>query len=221
MTETSTESPKQNHISEKAARIEKLLNSKTLKLHGDAYKGKYELNANNAEKYLQQTLQGRAIFNNDTQKYFKFGKEGRKKVTSHSRSSDIHLKLLAHIPSLIEHAVYIDTKPPYKEKSKYDTYDYFVIGVAIDGKEYTVKITIGQNSNGEWIYDQHVTEAKIKDLTVDRIGIPADKPLTSESELYPISNIKDTMLLEILQEKSSKIIDENSTSKPVNERGTR
>jgi hypothetical protein len=204
----------------KAARIEKLRNSKPLLLDGDAYKEKYELTANSAEDYLQKTLQGKELVNIDTKKSFKFGKEGRKKVTSHSRTNNLHLKLLAHIPTLLEHAIYIDSKPAYKEKSRYDRYDYFVIGISIDGNECSVKITIGQNANGEWVYDQHVTEAKIKDLTVDRIGIPAGKSSTAESLVEAdritnpmqrqafLSNIKDTTLLEILQANSAKIVDE-------------
>jgi hypothetical protein len=124
MTETSTETPRQNHISGKAARIEKLLNFKTLKLHGDAYKEKYELNAQSAEEYIQKNLQGtltekKYFTNKDTGEKFAIGKLGRQKVTYHSRGNIAHLKAIAHIPFLIENSIFIDeAKPKDEMKSK-------------------------------------------------------------------------------------------------------
>jgi hypothetical protein len=121
---------------EQAARIDKLKSSKTIVLDGDAYKGKYELNAKSAKKYIQHTFQQNSYINKDTGDRIIIGKSGRNKVTAHSKTNSVHPKSIAHIPEMIEKAIFVDEYKSREGKKHFDSYRYYVAEVSIDNIDY-------------------------------------------------------------------------------------
>lgn len=140
----------------KAERIRKLRDSKPVEITGEEYQGKYELNRDSAQKYLLDHLRGEYTIK-DTGEKVELSKVGAKKVTSHSMGNEAHLKSIAAIPQIIHNAIFIEERPPYKEDAKYDTYRYYVTGLKIGGKDYTVRMMIGVK-NGEYYYDHYLTD---------------------------------------------------------------
>lgn len=186
---------------EKAVRVEKLRGSKPIELSGNDYQGKYELNSKSAENYIIQSLRG-AYVNKDTGNVVNITRASRK-VAHHDAESDIHLKSIAYIPQMIENAVFVDEI--YNEKnSKFDSYRYYVVGLKIDGVDYTAKLAVGQKS-GESYYDHALTEIEKSNLLNLTNGVKAD---VSDKEAA-LSGIKDKRLFSLLQTNASKVVDEN------------
>ena len=127
---------------EKAARIEKLRKSKPLTFNGNEYDGKYELNNKSAEKYILDNLRGEYT-NKDTGEKILVSRKGAEKVVRHDAESDVHMKSVAYIPEMIENAIFISEETNDKAKNGFDTYKYYVVGLKIDGVDYTAKLAIG------------------------------------------------------------------------------
>lgn len=192
---------------EKAARIEKLRNSEPVTVSGSEYQGKYELSSKSAEDYIVNSLRGEYT-NKDTGNIVNITRASRK-VAHHDAENDIHLKSIAYIPQMIENAIFIDESPNEKG-TKFDSYRYYVVGLNIDGVDYTAKLVIG-HKNGESYYDHSLTEIKKNNLLNLTDGVKAD---VSDKEAA-LSTVKDKRLLSLLQVNSSKVVDENGEPKVV------
>lgn len=196
---------------EKTARIEKLRKSKAVKITGDEYKGKYELERKSAKEWIKGNLRGEYV-NQDTGEMITISKVGANKVTSHSMGNDSHLRSIAAIPQLIKNAIFIEERPNEKDNDKYDSYRYYVCGLKIGSVDYTVKLTIGVK-HGNKYYDHALTEIE-KGKLLNQVNGKAvksgftttgDAPLRSSA----LSDSKDSKLFSILQTNSSKVLDEN------------
>ena len=186
---------------EKAARIEKLRKSQPIIVSGNDYQGKYELNSKSAEDYIVKSLRGEYV-NKDTGNTVNITRASRK-VAHHDAEHDVHLKSIAYIPQMIENAIFIDEV--HNEKgTKFDSYRYYVVGLKMDGVDYTAKLVVGRK-NGESYYDHALTEIEKNSLLNLTDGVKAD---VSDKEAA-VSAVKDKRLLSLLQTNSSKVVDEN------------
>ena len=190
---------------EKTARIEKLKKTKPIEITSEEYKGKYELNRDSAKAYIKDSLRGEYT-NKDTGDTILLAKDGAQKVTSHSMGNEAHLKSIAVIPELIEKSIFIDELPNEKNNGKYDSYRYYVSRLKIGGVDYTVKLAIGIDEYGNKYYDHSLTEIE-KGKLIDEVGaLSTTLPSSNQSAL---SEYKDSKLISLLQENSSKVVDEN------------
>lgn len=192
---------------EKAARIEKLRKSEPVVVSGNDYQGKYELNSKSAENYIVNSLRGEYA-NNDTGDIINVTRASRK-VAHHDAENDIHLKSIAYIPQMIENAIFID-EVPNEKGTKFDSYRYYVVGLTIDGADYTAKLVVGRKNGGSY-YDHALTEIEKNSLLNLTDGVKAD---VSDKETV-VSGIKDKRLVSILQTNSSKVVDENGEPRVV------
>ena len=195
---------------EKAARIEKLRKSEPVVITGEEYKGKYELNRDSAKAWIKDNLRGDYTIA-DTGEKIAIGRKGINKVTSHSMGNEAHLKSLIAVPKMLEQSVFITEEKADKLNAQYPTYRYYVVGLNIAGVDYTAKLTIGVDENGNKYYDHALTEIE-KGKLLDQInGQAVDNGFMSTgAEPNPsVTDSKDTKLVSILQTNSSKFVDEN------------
>lgn len=195
---------------EKAARIEKLRKSEPVEITGSEYKGKYELNRDSAKAWIKDNLRGEYTIA-DTGEKIAIGRKGINKVTSHSMGNEAHLKSLIAVPKMLEQSVFITEEKADKLNAQYPTYRYYVVGLNIAGVDYTAKLTIGVDENGNKYYDHALTEIE-KGKLLDQInGQAVDNGFMSTgAEPNPsVTDSKDTKLVSILQTNSSKFVDEN------------
>ena len=85
------------------------------------------------------------------------------------------------------------------------SYDYFVCGLKIGGADYTAKIVVANQRNGERYYDHKLTQIEKGALLSTLSAIHK----AGEESNTPLSEVKDKRLLSILQANSSKVVDEN------------
>ena|GEM_PF-7105662 len=183
----------------KSYRIKKLLGSETLVFNWDTQDPPYNLDPASVEAFLRKEYQGKTYRNEDAGDEYFFGKRGRQKLLSHNRYDHAYLKSMYFLPDIIRKSIFITEENSYKEDSKYDRYRYFVCGIKLDGVDYTVKSVFGLDSNGTWVYDQDLSEIEKGTL----VGM-LTKHVTQDT-----LQVKDTTLLRILQDDSSKVVDEN------------
>ena len=188
---------------EKAARIEKLRRSKPLVVSGNDYQEKYELNSRSAGKYIVDSLRGEYI-NADTQSTIRISRKSQK-VAHHDAESEAHLKSIAYIPQMIENAVFVDELTNIKDKNGFDSYRYYVVGLKMDGIDYTAKLTVGVK-HGEAYYDHSLTEIEKSNL-IDQIDLV--KAQVYDDKAAKSSIVKDKRLVSLLQTNSSNKIDKN------------
>lgn len=191
---------------EKSTRIEKLKNSEPII---NKYNGEYELNRESAKAWAKDNLRN-TYTNKDTGEKISVSRLGINKSTSHSMGDEAHLKSFVDIPNFIENSIFITEQEAGKENAKYSKYRYYVAGVKIGGEDYTVKITIGVDSNGNKFYDHALTQFE-KGKLIDQINNqPANGFISMGAEPNPsVAEHKDTKLVSILQNNSSKVVDEN------------
>ncbi len=187
---------------EKAVRIEHLKNAQVIQLDGNAHVGKYELNSKSSKKYIQEKFQSETgpFINLDTGDEIFIGRSGRNKVTSHGRYDDIHLKTIHYIPDLIENSVFVAEMSPTRENSHFDKYRYYVAGIEMDDQNFTVKIVVGEKDR-KLYYDHGLTDIEKGNL-IERLRIKLPGGQSNS-----LSQVKDTKLIEILQDDSSKVVD--------------
>ena len=186
---------------EKAARIEKLRNSKPITIE---YNEEYELNRASAKEWLKKNVRGEYT-NSDTGEKIVISKTGINEVTSHGSQDEVHLKSLAVIPQMIEEAVFIDEIPNTKDHDKYDSYRYYVCGLNLDGEDYTAKIVVGVKGDSKY-YDHRLTQIE-KGTLIDNLNGLSNS--VAENQNASVSIGKDSKLVSILQTNSSKVVDEN------------
>ena len=195
---------------EKAARIEKLRKSEPVEITGEEYKGKYELERESAKAWIKDNLRGEYVIADTGEKVF-IGRKGVNKVTSHSMANDAHLKSLVAVPLMLSHSIFITEEKAEKVNAQYPFYRYYVVGLNIDGVDYTAKLTIGVDANGNKYYDHALTEIE-KGKLLDQINGQAavDGFISTGAKPNPsVTTGKDSKLVSILQTNSSKVLDEN------------
>ena len=201
---------------EKTARIEKLRKSEPVKITGEEYKGKYELKRDSAKRWLKDNIRGEYM-NDDTGKTITIGRKGINKVTSHSMGNDGHLKSIVAIPEMLKKAVFITKERASKPNAQYPEYEYYVIGMKIGDVDYTAKLTIGIDENGNKFYDHALTKVE-KGKLLDQINDQAVNSGFISTAITPsVTENKDIKLLSILQNNSSKVVNENGEFSPAND----
>ena len=183
-------------------RIEKLRNSQTIISSGQEYVGLYELNNKSAENFIRANLRGNYV-NIDTGDIIRITRKGAEKVTRHDAESFAHLKSLAIIPELIRNSIFIGEVVNEKDINDYDSFRYYVVGLQMEGVDYTVKLVIGVK-NGTTYYDHALTPIEKEKLlrSIDEIKRPfASKESSDNGELASnvLSECKDKRLISILQ----------------------
>ncbi|MDO4727733.1 MAG: hypothetical protein Q4B43_01880 [Bacteroidota bacterium] len=203
---------------EKQTRINKLRHSEPII---NDYNGQYELNRESAKAWAKENLRGLYV-NKDTKEKIEISRVGIDKVTSHGMGEVQHLKSLVSIPHLIENTIFIEERNNEKNNGKYDSYRYYVAGIKIDGEDYTAKVVIGKKGDSKY-YDHELTQIEkgnlISNLNLLAKQVAENQKTFSEKSFttagdaplqpYSLSEIKDTKLISILQNNSSKIVDEN------------
>lgn len=196
----------ENAFNEKQARIEKLRESKPVEITGEEYKGKYELKRDSAKAWIKDNLRGEYTIN-DTNETVAIGRKGINKVTSHSMGNEAHLKSLIAVPDIIQNAIFITEEVAEKKNAQYPKYRYYVVGLKIGGEDYTVKVTIGVDENGNKYYDHALTEIE-KGTLIDNLNGTnpvadnqnANGFISTGAEPNPsVTGSKDTKLRTILQ----------------------
>jgi len=196
----------ENANNEKKARIEKLRASEPVEITGEEYKGKYELKRDSAKAWIKDNLRGEYTIN-DTNETVAIGRKGINKVTSHSMGNEAHLKSLIAVPDIIQNAIFITEEVAEKKNAQYPKYRYYVVGLKIGGEDYTVKVTIGVDENGNKYYDHALTEIE-KGTLIDNLNGTnpvadnqnANGFISTGAEPDPsVTGSKDTKLRTILQ----------------------
>ncbi len=185
-------------IEGKAGRIEKLRESEPVVV---AYNGEYALERKAAKRWALDNIRGKYV-NEDTGHVIEVSQKGIKKVTSHGERDEAHLKSFIAIPEMIRRATFIENRPNEKNNDKYESYDYYVCGLQIpdaSGKQidYTAKIVVGVANNAKY-YDHRLSKIE-KGALISSFNNMA----TAVATEAPLSVIKDTKLLSILQPASS------------------
>ena len=177
--------------------LEKLVAAPPVSIAADAYKGKYELNAKSAFKYVMDRLRGKKYTILDTGEQVEIGQVGARKITSHDRYNEDYLRSFAEIPEMIKNGIFIGEEQNEKGNRKYDKYRYYACGLKIGNEDYTARFTIGER-NGDWYYDQALTKIEKGELAKQ---VSTQASVLSESG-SPTGFI-DKRLLELLQEKNA------------------
>ena len=188
---------------EKAARIEKLRRSKAVKITEADYEDKYDLTRNSAKQWAKDNIRGEYMIA-DTGEKVNVSKVSINEVLSHGERDTAHLKSISSIGKLLHNAIFITETPNAKDNDKYESYRYYVVGVKIDGVNYTAKLVVGVK-NDKTYYDHRLTKIEKGSLLDSLNGLSnsvAEKQQTSFTG-------KDSKLLSILQINSSKVVDEN------------
>ena len=207
MTSAAEPAPAQDD-GDKVARIEKLRRSEPVVVSGNDYQGKYELNNKSANKYILDNLRGEYI-NKDTGDRINLTRKGANKSMHHDAENEAHLKSAAYIPQIIENAIFIDEEANTKDKTGFDSYRYYVVGLNMGGVDYTVRLTVGVK-DGQIYYDHALTEIE-KNSLLDGIDLLKRKFADKEAaRMADYSDIKDKRLLSILQTNSAKTDDSDT-----------
>ncbi len=172
---------------------------------GNEYEGKYELERKSAKEWIKSNLRGEYTIE-DTQEVVAIVRKGVYKVTSHSVGNEAHLKSFVAIPEMLSRATFITEEQADKKSALYPRYRYYVVGLRIGGVDYTAKLTIGVDENGNKYYDHALTEIEKANL-LDRINSQADSGFISTGAKpkpnLSVTRSKDSKLLSILQTDAS------------------
>lgn len=129
-----------------------------------------------------------------------------KEVLQHDYKNKYQLQSIAAIPQIIQESFYIDSETNVDSKINADKFDYYVVGLKIDGEEYTVRSVIVTLKDGTRYYDHKLTQIEKGKLIDSLVG--KTNPGFNQTESLN-SDIKDKRLVSILQTNSSKVVDEN------------
>jgi hypothetical protein len=143
-------------------RIECVLCTQELELDGNAYMGKYELNRDSIKRFILDSLRIRKQ-NQETGDVISLNRESAKELVKHDLSNEYYSKTLAHIPEIIEKMHFLEEMKPDKKTSHFDKYSYYITGVNIDGKPYTILSVIG-HKGVKIYYDQNVFEGTKREV---------------------------------------------------------
>jgi hypothetical protein len=135
-------------------RISRILCTPELELDGNAYEGKYELNRTSIKRFILGKLRIK-VKNLDTGSEIIVSKRTAKELAKHDSDGEIYQKSIAHISEIIEKMQFLEEMEPDKANPKFESYSYYVTGVNMDGRSYTILSTVGHFGNYIY-YDQNV-----------------------------------------------------------------
>lgn len=208
----------------KKGRIEKLRKSEPVEITGKEVTPSDDLKQykKNALEYGKK-LQGEYT-NKDTGRTIQLqrGRKngGLKEILQHDTLNDtVQIKSVAAIPSIIENAIYIDSSEnqDVQKNPNVVAYHYYICGLKIGSKDYTVRMVEAEEKDGNRYYDHkltHIEKGKlINELalinpssstelssTPDAGTEDRNRPTNrGEIQTAPISNIKDKKLVSLLQ----------------------
>ena len=190
----------------KAERIRKLRESEPVEITGKEIEAsddlkQYKKNALEYGKSLRANYQ-----NKDTGVTIQLGKTGVKEVLNHDYKNVEQLQSIAAIPQIIENSIYIDSQENADPEKNEDVsmYHYYVCGLKIGDSDYTVRAVIAEQPNGNRYYDHKLTQIEKGKLLDSLSGITTPG---FNQETFPISEVKDTKLLSLLQtEEEEKVL---------------
>lgn len=140
-----------------------------------------------------------------------------KKKTGEVNVSFAHLMSVAKIPEIIKSAIYIKTisNEDPKNDGKIDSFDYYLAGLKVDGKDYTVKMVVANATNGEKYYDHALTKIEKGKLIWHSIKSLSRGSNTNNNLPY---GVKDKRLADLLQENKSDKIDFSYADNPIHQK---
>lgn len=210
---------------EKALRIEKLRNGKTVSISGVEFEitDNFKQNKKNALKY-SQSFTGEYV-NADTGAVIAIyrGRHngGINEVLQHNYKDIPHIQSIAAIPQIIENGIYIESQSNNDIEKNPDVAEYqcYVCGLNIAGEDYTVLAKVAVDKNGNRYYDHNLTaieKGKLIDIANnEQSAVASGFGTTPDTKSTTNSQHKYRELLSILQINSSKIVDENGEPKVV------
>ena len=210
---------------EKAARIEKLRNSKNVSITGNEFEitDDFKQNKKNALKY-SQSFTGEYT-NADTGATIAIyrGRQngGVNEVLQHNYKDIPHIQSIAAIPDIIKNSIYVESQPNNDVEKNPDVAEYqcYVCGLNIAGEDYTVLAKVAVDKKGNRYYDHNLTaveKGKLIDIANnEQSAVASGFGTTPDTKSTTNSQRKYRELLSILQINSSKIVDANSEPMPV------
>lgn len=215
----------------KADRIQKLRESKPVVITGreitpsDDLK-QYKKNALEYGKTLRGTYR-----NEDTGEEIDLTggnkRGGIREILQHDYKDIEHLQSIAAIPQIIKKSVFIDELPNEDRQHYPDvkSFRYYVCGLKIGEKDYTVKAVVAEQNNGNRYYDHRLTDIEKGKLlsilpTIQKAGTEGNLPNdsgfdTTSSTKLTTANLsvgKDKRLLSILQTNNTENVDKEKYS---------
>lgn len=199
----------------KDVRLDLLRKSKPVEITGDEipYSEDIKQYKKNALEY-GKSLRGEYI-NKDTGASVFIGKNGIKEVLNHDYKNVEQLQSIAAIPEIIESSIFMSSQPNTDTKINADRFDYYICGLKIGGKDYTVRAVFVTPKDGTRYYDHKLTKIEKGKLLDSLIGIttPGFNQITSLDSEY-----KDIKLISILQNKEdNSLLNESEPRNVVNE----
>ena len=210
---------------EKAARIEKLRNSKTISISGKEFEvtDDFKQNKKNALKY-SQSFTGEYT-NADTGATIAIyrGRQngGVNEVLQHNYKDIPHIQSIAAIPDIIKNSIYVESQPNNDVEKNPDVAEYqcYVCGLNIAGEDYTVLAKVAVDKKGNRYYDHNLTaveKGKLIDIANnEQSAVASGFGTTPDTKSTTNSQRKYRELLSILQTNASKIVDANGEPMPV------
>lgn len=125
-----------------------------------------------------------------------------------------HLLSVSKIPEIIENSIYINSVPNEDPKNygKIDTFDYYFVGLKIDRKDYTAKVVVAKNSNGQKYYDHALSKIEKGKLLWHLIKSLRRGSDTSRNLPY---GIRDKRIFSLLQENNQPDADFSYTDNDI------
>lgn len=210
---------------EKAARIEKLRNSKNVSITGNEFEitDDFKQNKKNALKY-SQSFTGEYT-NADTGATIAIyrGRQngGVNEVLQHNYKDIPHIQSIAAIPDIIKNSIYVESQPNNDVEKNPDVAEYqcYVCGLNIAGEDYTVLAKVAVDKKGNRYYDHNLTaveKGKLIDIANnEQSAVASGFGTTPDTKSTTNSQRKYRELLSILQTNASKIVDANGEPMPV------
>jgi len=188
----------------KAEIYKKIINDKEIEYNNDLKELGFDINKDNWEKNrlkithtvrkYYKKIHPKSVINKDTGKEIFIGRESEKKPFTHVGRYE-QLVVNKNTPGILRDAIYIGELKNEKNIKGYDKFEYFLKSVKIDGKDFTVKISVGVDNTGKWHYDNSTLEINRNDL----LYIVRLNNLSSQQAVSKFT-IKDTNLRKLLQE---------------------
>ncbi len=113
-----------------------------------------------------------------------------------------HLLSVSKIPEIIENSIYVNFLPNEdpKNEGKIETFDYYFIGLKIDGKDYTAKVVVAKNADGQKYYDHALSKIE-KGKLIWHLNKSLSRG-SDASKSLPF-NTRDKRIYSLLQEKNA------------------
>ncbi len=142
---------------------------------------------------------------------------GVKEVLQHDYKNREHLLSVAAIPQIIKKGIIVASEPNLdtEKNPSIKEFQHLVCGLTIGEDEYTVHALIGIDEKGDRYYDHSLVDiekTKLLDLA-DQAELNGGFGTTPSTRLTTSFGYKVSDLLSILQNNSSKLVDENGEPK--------